>query len=180
MATECLRAGYSSVMFDGAEYSLEENIARSSNIAVIAHASGASLEVTADAFEDGEAMTVIDDAKALMEGSGADKIAVAVGSRHGKTSKLDIGHLENIAKAVNKPLVLHGGSGIPEEDLAEAVQLGVVKVNIGAALFRSLLAAWREAAPESEVHYDVFVAARKNIKEVAKSKIRFMKASGRA
>ncbi|MEZ4629593.1 MAG: class II fructose-bisphosphate aldolase [Deinococcales bacterium] len=180
MAVSCLRAGYSSVMFDGAEESLAENIAKSRRLAEVAHAAGASLEVTADAFEDGQAMSDLDDTKALMDGSGADKIAIAVGSRHGQSSRLDLAHLSALASNLGRPLVLHGGSGIAAEDLAEAVKLGVVKVNIGAALLRNLLASWSKEAPSAKLHYEVFDFARNNLIEVARDKIRIMKASGKA
>lgn len=107
-------------------------------------------------------------------------IACSVGSRHGQPSHLDIDRLASIAEVLRAPIVLHGGTGIPAADLAQAVQLGVVKVNIGAGLQRALLQSWRDLAPEATIHYPVFVAAREKLTAVAQEKIRIMKASGQA
>ena len=179
MASSCLRAGYSSVMFDGADYSLEENIQRTQELAKFTDAVGASLEVTADSFEDGDGITDPEAAARLLHKGNATKVAVAVGSKHGQASHLDIKHLETIAQAVRAPLVLHGGSGIPAEDLAEAVKLGVTKVNIGAALYRPVMRLWSES-PAKEDHYQVLKAIREELFEVARNKISIMKASRQA
>ncbi|HKI56606.1 MAG TPA: class II fructose-bisphosphate aldolase [Trueperaceae bacterium] len=184
-ATACLRAGYSSVMFDGDELPLAENVARSRTIATVAHAAGASMEVAAGGFGAGEGdggvhLTEPDAAVTLMRETGADMVACSVGSRHGQPSKLDLGRLEAIAEAVRGPLVLHGGSGIPADDLARATELGVVKVNIGAALFRATVSAWREAAPGAQVHYEVLPVVRDALRRVAREKIRLMRVHARA
>ncbi|MCA9838287.1 MAG: class II fructose-bisphosphate aldolase [Trueperaceae bacterium] len=183
---QCIRAGYSSVMFDGEEYALEENISRTRALADFVHAAGASIEAAAGSFGGGEGdhsevhLTDPEVAEALLSRGGADMVACSVGSIHGQSSKLDIDRLEAIYKVAKKPLVLHGGSGIPAEDLAEAVKLGVVKVNIGAALFRALLGSWRQEAQGAEQHYPVMAAAREALREVAITKIQIMKASAKA
>ncbi len=183
---QCIRAGYSSVMFDGEEYSLEENISRTKALADFAHAAGVSLEAAAGSFGGGEGdhsevhLTDPEVAEALLTRGSADMVACSVGSIHGQSSQLDIDRLEAIHKLAKKPLVLHGGSGIPAADLAEAVKLGVVKVNIGAALFRALVGTWKQAAPSAELHYPVIGAARNALKEVARNKIQIMKASHKA
>jgi len=179
-AMACLRAGYSSVMFDGDELPLEENIAISGRIAELAHAAGAAMETAAGGFGGGEGgagvhLTEPETAATLMRESGADMVACSVGSRHGQPSQLDLDRLQAIAEAVRAPLVLHGGSGIPAADLARATELGVVKVNIGAALFRAVVGAWREAAPAAAVHYDVLPVVRDALKKVAREKIRLMR-----
>jgi fructose-bisphosphate aldolase, class II len=179
-AVACLRAGYSSVMFDGDELPLAENVAASKTIAAVAHAAGASMETAAGGFGGGEGegaihLTEPDAAATLMRESGSDMVACSVGSHHGKPSKLDLDRLEAIADAVRAPLVLHGGSGIPADDLARATELGVVKVNIGAALFRALVGAWREASPAATVHYEVLPVAREALKQVAREKIRLLR-----
>lgn len=179
-AIACLRAGYSSVMFDGDELPLDDNIAAMRMVATAAHASGAAAEAAAGGFGGGEGgaqlhLTDPEAAARLVRESGADMVACSVGSRHGLPSKLDLGRLQEIAEAVRGPLVLHGGSGIPADDLARATELGVVKVNIGAALFRALLGAWRDEAPRAELHYDVLPKARDALREVAREKIRLMR-----
>ena len=180
-AVACLRAGYGSVMFDGAELPLEENIAATRLVSRVAHAAGAAAEAAAGSFgvgeggDDGVRLTEPGVAARLLHESGADMVACSVGSRHGQPSKLDLTRLEAIAGAVRAPLVLHGGSGIPERDLARATELGVVKVNIGAALFRALLGAWRDVAPTAALHYDVLPKAREAVRAVAREKIRWMR-----
>lgn len=186
MATCCLRAGYASVMFDGASYPLEDNIRLTQRIAEIAHASKASLEAAAGSFGGGEGddedavLTEVEVAVRIKEEGQADMVACSVGSRHGQSSTLDLQRLEAIAKAMQGPIVLHGGTGIPEADLAEAVTLGVVKVNIGAGLMRALFSAWRAHTETAENHYAVYSAAHAAIVEVAREKIRFTRAAGKA
>lgn len=185
-AAQCLRAGYSSVMFDGDEFPLEENVKRTKHIAEFVHAAGASLEAAAGGFgggeggDDGVHLTEPEAAERLLKEGEADMVACSVGSQHGRASKLDIDRLEAISKRAGGALVLHGGSGIPAEDLAEAVKLGVVKVNIGAALFRALLGVWQQNAGNAEMHYPVIRESREAMREVAREKIRMMCASKRA
>lgn len=183
MVTWCLRAGYSSVMYDGAEHPLEENIRRTHMIAQIAHAASASLEAAGGSFGSDDEDAVVtdpDEAGRLKREGGADMIACSVGSRHGQESQLDLARLQAIAGVVRGPLVLHGGTGIPAEDVAEATELGVVKVNIGAGLVRALLSVWRSEAERAPSHYGVYEAAREALIEVARDKIRIMRAAGQA
>lgn len=186
LATQCLRAGYSSVMFDGAAYPLSDNIRLTRRIAEVAHAAGAALEAAAGSFGGGEGddedavLTEPEVAAQMKQETGADMVACSVGSKHGQASQLDLDLLERIAKAVNGPIVLHGGTGIPATDLAEAVKLGVVKVNIGAGLKRALLTAWQTSAQSATTHYDVYNVAHDAVMAVAREKIRIMQASHKA
>lgn len=189
-AVACLRAGYSSVMFDGAELPLDENVARSKAIARIAHAANASFEAAAGSFGGGEGdeadvgeddiTTEPDVAVRMVREADADMVAVAVGSRHGQSSRLDLDLLEELSKAVDGPLVLHGGTGIHPDDVARATELGIVKVNIGMGVVRSTLTAWRHTVPDATMHDPVQEAVRANVMNVAREKIRIMRASGHA
>jgi ketose-bisphosphate aldolase len=185
-ATRCLRAGYSSVMFDGEEFPLTENIRLTDQLASFAHAAGACLEAAAGSFGGGEGgddeihLTEPEDAARLYKEGHADMIAVSVGSKHGQSSQLDVDRLASIAKVVQGPLVLHGGTGIPASDLAEAVNYGVVKVNIGAGLQRAVMGVWKDKTADAAWHYDVYHAARDALREVAKDKIRITQAAGQA
>jgi fructose-bisphosphate aldolase, class II len=181
----CLRAGYSSVMYDGEALPLEENVRETRRIAEAVHAAGMSLEAAAGSFGGGEGgaesvhLTEPEVAARLKEEGGADMVACSVGSRHGQPSRLDLERLAAVAEAVRGPLVLHGGSGIPAGDLARATELGVVKVNIGAALNRAVLKTWRAVAEGTAWHCDAHEAVREALTEVAREKIRLMKASDR-
>jgi fructose-bisphosphate aldolase, class II len=186
MATRCLRAGYSSVMFDGEALSEDDNVRLTQEHAEVAHAAGASLEAAAGSFGGGETashqirLTEPDVAARLLREGHADMVACSVGSLHGQSSKLDLNRLKSVSLAARGPIVLHGGTGIPADDIAEARNLGVVKINIGFGLLRSLLRVWRDSAGEVDMHYPVYREAREAIFEIAREKIRIMGASGQA
>ena len=111
-------------------------------LAEVAHGQGAALEVAADSFSGAGTLTRPEDALRLKNESGADMVAVAVGSEHGADARLELTLLADIAAQVQGPLVLHGGSGVSAADLTAVGRLGVVKVNIGSALYRALRASW--------------------------------------
>ena len=185
--TRSLRAGYSSAMFDGEALPLDENVRQTRQFARMVHAANASFEAAAGSFGGGEEgagddihLTDPEVAQRLLTEGEADMAACSVGSIHGQSSKLDLARLEAIFKAAQKPLVLHGGTGIPAEDLAEAVNMGVVKVNIGAGLARAVRGVWLNDTPHQESHYAIFSKAREAVREVAREKISIMKASGKA
>ena len=178
-----LRAGYSSVMFDGDAYALDENVRRTGALAPFVHAAGASLEAAAGSFggkEEGassELHLTEPEAAARLHEAGADMVACSVGSVHAQASTLDLERLEAIHEVTRKPLVLHGGSGIPAADLAAAVKLGVVKVNVSASLARGVGRAL-QSGPDN--HYTFYERARAEVLRVAREKIRLMNASGQA
>lgn len=182
----CLRAGYGSVMFDGDSLPLDENVHVTADLARLAHAAGAALEAAAGSFGGGEGagaevhLTDPDVAAQLFREGHADMVAVSVGSHHGQASRLDLALLREIAAAADGPLVLHGGSGIPADDLAEAVQHGVAKLNIGMAMTRALLEVWRSEAAAAADHYSVYASARAALVEVARDKLRIAGAAGKA
>lgn len=177
---ECLRAGYSSVMFDGGGMAIEQVLQATRQAAQIAHAAGASLEVAAESFNQGESEATDPEEAARVREAGADMVACSVGSEHGRQSRLDLGRLEAIASAVQGPLVLHGGSGIEPADLVRAVGLGVVKVNVGSASYRALLRVWRERAGELSSHRAVYAEARAAVGEQARNYIALLGAAGKA
>lgn len=140
---QAIKAGFTSVMYDGSMLPLEENIRNTREIARAAHALGA--EVEAELGHVGFASTITDQsdldkytrpeiAQSFCEQSTCDSVAIAIGSAHGfykETPKLDLQRLKDINAATNTPLVLHGGSGIPNDQLAIAFQEGINKFNVG-------------------------------------------------
>ncbi|RIH85684.1 Fructose-bisphosphate aldolase [Calidithermus terrae] len=177
---ECLRAGYSSVMLDGGGMALAQVLEATRRAAEVVHAAGAALEVAAERFNPGEAGATDPEAAARVREAGADLVACAVGSEHGRQSRLDLRRLEAVAGAVRGPLVLHGGSGVEPADLARAVGLGVAKVNVGSASYRALLRVWRERAGELSTHRAVYAEARAAVGEQARSYIALLGAAGKA
>ncbi|MBW7883229.1 MAG: class II fructose-bisphosphate aldolase [Caldilineaceae bacterium] len=179
----CLRAGYNSVMYDGHELPLEDAIAETATIARAAHALNASVEGELGTFGGGQGSHEFsrpEEVPLMFEQGQVDMLAVSVGSEHGHASRLHIDLLQAIAEKAQGPLVLHGGSGIHEDDVRAAVELGVVKINIGAALSRAWCQGSREALEAGEDHYGVLKQARQRVREVAQHRLQLMGASGRA
>ena len=140
-AKECIEAGYSSVMFDGHDLPLEENLAKTKEIVELAHAHGMSVEAevgsiggTEDGITGAGELASVEDAK-KMAATGVDYLACGIGNIHGKYpadwAGLNFDRLKEIADALpDMPLVLHGGSGIPQEQVEKAISLGISKLNI--------------------------------------------------
>ncbi len=144
-AKACIEAGFTSVMFDGSHYPFEENLAKSKELIELAHSKGVSIECEVGGIggeEDGTlSMGELADPKecATIASLGVDFLAAGIGNIHGVYPKdwkgLNFERLGEIQKATNgKPLVLHGGSGIPYEQVHKAITLGVSKVNVNTEL----------------------------------------------
>jgi ketose-bisphosphate aldolase len=179
----CLREGYSSVMFDGHHLPLDEALVETALIARAAHAFGSAVEGELGTFggeQGSQEFTTPAEAPLMFERGQVDMLAVSVGSEHGQSSRLKLELLKAIADKANGPLVLHGGSGIHEEDVRSAVQLGVVKINIGAALSRAWNQGSREGLEAGEGHYGVLKQAMRRVREEAQHRLRLMGAAGRA
>lgn len=142
-----MRCGFDSIMYDGSMLPVEVNIKNTAEIVKVAKAFGADVE--AELGRVGFASTVADQndtdkytkpevAAAFCEQSGCSSVAVAIGSAHGfykETPKLDIERLKKINAATDVPLVLHGGSGIPNDQLEVAFREGINKFNVGTEFF---------------------------------------------
>jgi len=138
---EAISLGASSVMFDGSTGSFEENLKETAEIVKIAHSFGVSVEgeighvgqaSAGDGLTD-DMYTTPEEAISFVEKTGVDALAIAIGTAHGayKTKpKLDIERLKAIRAAIDTPLVLHGGSGLSDDDFRNTVKHGIAKVNI--------------------------------------------------
>ena len=154
-AKACIEAGFTSVMFDGSHYDFEENLEKSKEIIELAHSKGVSVECEVGGIggtEDGvtSAGELADPKEcATIAGLGVDFLAAGIGNIHGvypaDWAGLNFTRLDEINHAVNgKPLVLHGGSGIPFEQVHKAITLGVSKVNVNTELQLEFAKATRE------------------------------------
>ncbi len=154
-AKACIEAGFTSVMFDGSHYDFEENLEKSKEIIALAHSKGVSVECEVGGIggtEDGVTSNgelANPQECATIAGLGVDFLAAGIGNIHGKYPEnwagLNFDRLDEINKAVNgKPLVLHGGSGIPFEQVHKAITLGVSKVNVNTELQLVFAKATRE------------------------------------
>lgn len=154
---EALKLGFSSIMFDGSAKPYEQNIAETREMVKIAHAFGATVEgeighVGEAAKEDNlltDMYTTPEEAKAYLDATGVDALAVAIGSAHGvykKKPMLNIERLKEISGEVKVPLVLHGGSGLSDDDFKNTIRNGIAKVNI----FTDLCLAGERAMKDGE------------------------------
>lgn len=143
LVREALDLGYDSVMFDGSKFAYEDNVAASARMAALCKSYGATLEVEIgevggkDGVHAPGVRTDPLEAKAFAEATGADLVAVAVGSSHAMTTRdatLDFNLIAEIARTVEIPLVLHGSSGVSDPDLQRAVKAGMSKINIATHL----------------------------------------------
>jgi fructose-bisphosphate aldolase class II len=144
-AKACIEAGFTSVMFDGSHFDFEENMAKSKEIIELAHSKGVSVECEVGGIggtEDGVTSNgeLADPQEcAQVAALGVDFLAAGIGNIHGKYpanwAGLNFERLDEINKAVNgKPLVLHGGSGIPFDQTSKAIGMGVSKINVNTEL----------------------------------------------
>ena len=154
-AKACIEAGFTSVMFDGSHYPFEENLAKSKELIALAHSKGLSIECEVGGIggsEDGVTSAGEkadpEECKTIAE-LGVDFLAAGIGNIHGIYPKdwkgLDFDVLKKIQDATNgKPLVLHGGTGIPYDMVRKAITMGVSKVNVNTELQLVFAAATRK------------------------------------
>ena len=154
-AKKCIEAGFSSVMFDGSHYAIDENVQKTKEIDELAHSLGISVEAEVGSIggeEDGVVgrgeVADADECKMIAD-LGIDFLAAGIGNIHGKYPAnwqgLDFDALEAIKnKTEGMPLVLHGGTGIPADMIKKAISLGVAKINVNTECQLSFAAATRE------------------------------------
>lgn len=154
-AKACIEAGFTSIMFDGSHYSIEENIAKTKELVELAHKNGLSIEAEVGSIggeEDGVTgrgeVADADECKMIAD-LGIDMLAAGIGNIHGRYPAnwqgLDFEALERIKKATEgMPLVLHGGTGIPEDMIKKSISLGVAKINVNTECQLSFARATRE------------------------------------
>ena len=146
---DALNIGFTSVMIDGSKYSLEDNIKLTKDVIDEAKKYGASVEAEigrVGGSEDGsESMSALytntQDAKKFYEDTGVNALAIGIGNAHGVykgSPNLNFDVLKDVDKNVDVPLVLHGGSGISDDDFRKCVALGMRKINIATATFMSV------------------------------------------
>ena len=185
-----LKAGFTSVMYDGSALPYEENVAATREICSAAHAFGASVEAelghvggAEDAAEselpDEDEYTDSAQVVDFVEKTGVDALAVAIGTAHGqyiRKPRLDIRRLAEIYRVSPVPLVLHGGSGLSEEDFINTVSNGIRKVNICTELCLAARRAYQEASSFEQSVTSAVAAVR----ETAAARMRLFGSSGKA
>ncbi|MBE3562854.1 MAG: class II fructose-1,6-bisphosphate aldolase [Hydrogenibacillus schlegelii] len=191
-----IRAGFTSVMFDGSHLPFEENVRLTQEIVRVAHAMGVSVEgeigriggVEDDlSVEDEEAqITRPEEAIRFFEETGVDALAISVGTAHGiykGRPKIRFHVIEAVARAIEAPIVLHGGSGVPEEDVRQAIALGVGKINVNTENQVAMTETIKRILAEKPDVYDprkYLGPARDAMREVVRAKMRLFGSSGKA
>lgn len=167
---DALIAGYSSVMFDGSSLPFKENIIKTKRVIELAKKYGASVEGEIDTIggteegftvEEGQ-YTNPKDAVEFIKECDVDALAVGVGTHHGQfqsKTKLNFDLVEELNKVVKKPLVIHGGTGVKEEDYHRLTENGIRKFNVGT----ELLVGWTKKAKEMFENTEVNKSLRNNI-----------------
>lgn len=188
---EALKLGFSSIMFDGSLADGEGNTAATREIVKIAHSFGASVEGeighvgNADAGDesDTDMYTTPEEAEAFVKATGVDALAVAIGTAHGvyKTKpKLNIERLKEISERIDTPLVLHGGSGLSDDDFKNTVKGGICKVNIFTDLCLAGSKAMEDGLKAGLGYLEIRKLKVKYIKEAVKAKIRLFGSENKA
>lgn len=192
----CLKHGFTSVMFDGSKYSLEENMAATRKVVDVAHAMGASVEGelgkiggTEDdiSVDERDALfTDPEEARRFVAETNVDALAVAIGTAHGPYKgipQLDFARLEKINALIDTPIVLHGASGVPADSIQKAIRLGVCKINIDTELRQAFTRGVQQVVREKPAEYDprkILGPAKEEMKAVIREKIRLFGSAGKA
>ncbi len=192
---QAIALGFTSVMFDGDYLPFAENVATTKRLCQIAHDAGVCMEAEIGevpkpdgaAYDPNEiALTTPEEAETFVEATGIDILAIALGSVHGlkdKSVSLDMDRLAAIRARVNTPLVLHGSSGVNNEDIAQGIKLGLAKVNIATQLSKAFTGAVRDvlAADGELVDPRKYLGPGRAAQiEVVRERIRFVGAAGKA
>ncbi len=183
-------------MIDGSKHPLAENIRITQEVVRFARAAGLSIEGelgriggTEDniSVSDREAsMTIPEEAKVFCDETTVDALAVSIGNAHGQYKgepKLDFDRLEAIKKIVTTPLVLHGASGIPEDAIQRAVEIGVSKINIDTEIRLAFQRGILKAIENNPAEYDprkILAPAKEEMKNIVKHKMRLFGSSQKA
>lgn len=196
VAMQCIRGGFSSVMFDGSHYPFEENVRLTKEIVKAAHAMGVSVEGELGTIGGVEDDLVVDEAEAMLakpeeairyyEETGVDCLAIAVGTAHGMYKgevhiRFDI--IEEVANNIPVPIVLHGGSGVPDDMIRKAIASGVGKINVNTENQVACTQAVREVLSKDDKVIDprkYLGPARDAMVEVVRSKMQLFGSSNQA
>ncbi|MBR3607259.1 MAG: class II fructose-1,6-bisphosphate aldolase [Lachnospiraceae bacterium] len=194
LAMKAFRAGYTSIMIDGSHNVLEENIAITKRVVRACHAGNVPVEAELgkvggkeDDVDGGNGgYTDPQDAVYFVKETGIDSLAVAIGTAHGVYKglpKLDMERLSKIREVVDIPLVLHGTSGVPDEDVQECIRRGICKVNYATDLriaFTQGVKEVLEEAPDTIDPKKYNARGREKVKEYVKGRIKVCKSEGKA
>lgn len=186
LAVQAIKAGYTSVMIDGSHENFEDNIAVTKKVVDAARACGIPVEAELgrvggkedDLEADADTNTDPIEAKEFVERTGVSSLAIAIGTAHGfyaGTPVLDKERVSEIRKVVSVPLVLHGASGLSDDDVRECVQRGMCKVNFATELRVAYTDAGKKLLAENPETFDpkkLGVVGMEAVKELVKERMK--------
>ncbi len=190
-----IRMGFSVIMFDASSRPLQENIAVTRQVVEIAHAAGVSVEAELGHVGGGDesgigasiesVLTRVEDAQRFVAETGVDALAVSVGTAHGpyiKEPELDFERTQRLRNQLEVPLVLHGGSGNPDEEIRRLITLGIDKINVWTDIALAYMDAVKETLTDQTRTYplhDILHAGRAAATEVVRKRMRLFGSSGK-
>ena len=190
---EAIDAGFSSVMIDNSAYPIDENISATKKVVEYAHSKGASVEAevgtvggTEDGVTGGVSYADAQECLRMVKEANVDALAAALGSVHGDYEGepvLGFDEMKEISELTNAPLVLHGGSGIPEFQIKKAIENGHSKINVNTELQQVWTAAVREKLNSDDKVYDprkVIAPGKEKIVEKVKETMQRFGSSNKA
>jgi len=196
VCVRALKAGFTSVMIDASHHPLRDNIAATARVTDAAHALGASVEAELGRIVGREDDLNVDEAEAayavpeecvqLARETGIDCLAPALGSVHGPyrgQPKLGFERMRQIRELTGLPLVLHGGSGLPDDEIVQAIRAGTAKINVNTdsqAAFTAAIRAYLGEHPEAYDPRHYLIPAREAVQEAVRAKMRLFGSSGKA
>lgn len=194
LAYQAIDAGFTSIMIDASQLPYEENVKITKKVVSMAKSAGVTVEAELGRLEGCEASMEIseneamqtdpDEAKRFTDETGIDALAVAIGTAHGfykSTPRINIERLKKIGEKVSIPLVLHGGSGTPDEKVIEAINLGISKVNICTELLAAFGKEYINTQNSPGFKYScisLFTPSKSAGKELVASKIKLFSRKG--
>lgn len=188
---EALQLGFTSIMYDASAKDIETNYRETAELVKLAHAMGATAEGeighVGDTVNGDENIkdlyTTVEQARAYVENTGVDALAIAIGTAHGAYKhkpKLDLERLAQIRSALDTPLVLHGGSGLTDEDFSNVIAGGISKVNIYTDICTAAEKAMREGLDQGMIYQDLCAIKLQRVKEAAMEKMCLFGSAGKA
>ena len=188
---EALRLGFSSIMYDCSTADYDTNVSNLQKMTELAHNAGATIEAELGHVGDNDGSdndpskyyTVPEQAKDFIGRTKADALAIAVGTAHGAYKfppKLDFERIGQIAEIIDTPLVLHGGSGLTDDDFRKAVSCGISKINIFTDINQAGAKAERAAYKEGAGLTDIVLPAVEAVKQEVMKKMKLFGSCGKA
>jgi len=196
LIVKCVRAGYTSIMIDASHSPFDENVAQTRKVVEVTRAAGINVEAELGKVGGVEDDIVVDDKDALLadpdecakfvELTGVSTLAPAIGTAHGiykGDPNIDFDRIERIAARVAVPLVLHGGSGIPDDQVRRCIELGMSKMNVATELriiFSDAIKAVFAANPDENDPRKYMVPAKAALREAVAAKMRLCGSADKA